>query len=72
MTKEQFRLLFKRILRQLSQRNQAVANKRRPESHYQNKRKEFIDLIDSAIESGWFIMPKKGTRIYNIYHDKWA
>ena len=70
MDAKEFKPLFKRIMRQLDERNTKVSNGQRKEDYYQNKRKEFIELIDKAIDSGWFIMPKKGTRIYNIYFDQ--
>lgn len=70
MTKE-FQKEFKRITRQLSQRQLAVEKGVRPDNYYQNKRNEFIELIDNAIKSGWFIMPKEGTRIHSIYYDIW-
>ncbi len=72
ITRKQFKPLFRRIMRQLSQRQQKVASNQRPDSHYQNKRKEFIKLIDIAMESKWFRMPEKGTRIYKIYYDVWT
>lgn len=71
VNKEEFKKEFKRIMRQLSQRQYAVEKRIRPDSYYQNKRKEFIKLIDDATKSGWFIMPNKGTRIYSVYYDDW-
>lgn len=71
ITKEEFKIEFKRITRQLGQRQVAVEKKIRPDSYYQNKRKEFIKLIDKAVESGWFVMPEKGRRIHSIYYDVW-
>ena len=71
MDKVEFKKEFKRITRQLSECQYAVEKRMRPDSYYQNKRKEFIDLIDNVIKSGWFKMPKKGTRIHSIYYDIW-
>lgn len=71
MTREEFKPAFKRMLRQLSERQLAVRKGLRPDSHYMNKQKEFVTLIDSAIASGWFAMPKYGTRIWSIYYDRW-
>ena len=71
VNKEEFKKEFKRIIRQLSQRQYAVEKKIKPDSYYQNKRKEFIKLIDDATKYRWFIMPNKGTRIYSIYYDDW-
>jgi hypothetical protein len=69
--KSSFKLNFKRILRQLDERSIKVSNGQRPKSYYQYKRNEFIELIDSAIKQGWFIMPKSSTRIWKIYHNKY-
>lgn len=71
MTREEFKPTFKRLMRQLSERSSKVENKQRPDSYYQSKRTEFVSLIDNAIKQGWFVMPKKGTRIWNTYYDKW-
>jgi hypothetical protein len=71
MTREEFKPAFKRLLRQLYQRQVAVRKGLRQDSHYMNKQKEFITLIDEAIASGWFVMPPSGTRIWSIYYDRW-
>jgi ribosome maturation protein Sdo1 len=69
MTKEEFKKEFKRITRQLNQRVEKVNRRIRLDSYYQNKRKEFIALIDEVNKSEWFTMPEKGTRIHAMYHD---
>jgi len=66
-----FKKNFKRLLRQLNERSIKVKNKQKPDKYYQNKRQEFIKLIDSVIEDGWFTMPPKSTRIWKIYYDVW-
>ena len=71
VTKENFKQYFKRIMRQLDERIRKVNNNQRPISHYMNKRKEFVALIDKVIEQGWFEMPPKGRRIWRIYYDSW-
>lgn len=71
MTHDEYKSVLKRLMRQLSQRALAVEKKLRKETHYQNKRKEFIKFIDRAKQTDWFTMPKKGTRIYNVYYDNW-
>jgi len=63
LDKETFRSNLKRLFRQLDH------NQKRSELSYQNKRKEFISLIDNALKSNWFTMPGPTTRIYKIYHD---
>lgn len=68
MTKEEFKPILNRLLRQLDERAKVVESKKQPEKYYQDKRQEFIILIDSCIEAGWFKM-HKGTRIHNIYYD---
>jgi hypothetical protein len=71
MTKEEFVARFKKLCRQLSERQVAVEFKKKPDKYYQEKRSEFISLIDRAVASGWFVMPPSNTRVYKIYHDKW-
>lgn len=71
MTKEEFKVRFKRIMRQLAERQLKVSNNQRPDGYYQIKRKEFITLIDEAIESKIFTMPGPTYRVYKIYHDTW-
>ena len=69
ITVEQYNVAFKRIMRQLQERNQKVINGQAKENYYQNKRKEFVALIDRATSAGWFSMPNENTRIYKIYHN---
>ena len=71
VNKDNFKTLFKRIMRQLDGRQQKVFTKQKPDKYYQNKRAEFVALIDKVVNQGWFKIPKSGTRIYKIYHDKW-
>ena len=67
ITKEEFKRTLKRLIRQLDER---ITNKKSEQS-YQNKREEFIELIDNAMLTDWFKMPEVGTRIYCIYFDRW-
>lgn len=69
ITQSEFKPLFKRIIRQLDERLRKVMLNQKPEAYYQNKRKEFVALIDKATASGWFTKPERGTRLYNIYHE---
>lgn len=71
VTQENFRPIFKRLMRQLDERAIKVRNRQKSSNYYQNKRKEFISLIDKVITQGWFKMPPRGTRIYKIYYDVW-
>ena len=71
MDKNIFKSELKRLLRQLDQRNRLMELNKKEDSYYQNKRREFINLIDAATKEIGFIMPKENTRIYKIYHDKW-
>ena len=71
ISRSEFVPKFKRIMRQLQQRQCAINKGLRKDQHYQNKRYKFIELIDGAILNGWFKMPKKGTRIWKVYHDEW-
>lgn len=71
MDKEQFVKEYKRLRRQLQQRWTAVYMRKRPEQHYQNKRREFIELIDRVLKEDWFTMPGENTMIYRFYHDTW-
>ena len=68
-SQKSFKYHFRRLMRQLNERERKVENRQKPESYYQNKRREFRKLIDNAIRQGWFKMPGKETRIYRIYHD---
>lgn len=67
LDKATFRKILKRILRQLQER----IKEERSELSYQNKRKEFVNLIDKATSEPWFVFPKEGTRLWKIYYDKW-
>ena len=67
ITKEEFNKTLKKLFRQLGER---LMNKNSEQS-YQNKRKEFIGLIDKAMLTDWFKTPERGTRIYSIYFDRW-
>ena len=63
---------FKKLMRQLDQRAKKVNDLQKPDEYYQEKRKEFIALIDYLVENKWFVMPKKGTRIWKVYYDVWS
>lgn len=69
LTKEEFAKDRKRLRRQLCERARTVNKKLRPYQHYENKRLEFVALIDKALLTDWFIMPGKTTIIYKLYHD---
>jgi len=71
MTRSEFKPAFKRMVRQLAERERAVRLGKKPEAYYRRKHQEFVELIDSAILSGWFVMPGKDTRLYKIYYDVW-
>ena len=71
ITQDNFKQLFKRLMRQLSERTLKVENKQKSNNYYQNKRTEFKRLIDTAIKQGWFTMPTKESRIWKIYYDLW-
>ena len=64
------KIQMKRLIRQLQQRARTVELKKRKEQHYQNKRKEFCDFIDSLINEKGFILVN-GSQIYKYYYDKW-
>lgn len=77
MTKKEYQISLKRLLRQLSERNDKIltapgTRKLSREQSYQNKRREFIEFIDEASKTDWFTFPKKGTRMWRLYHDIWS
>jgi hypothetical protein len=69
MTKDEFTTIRKRLQRQLSERANTVNKKLKPYQHWENKRLEFVDFIDKALKTEWFIMPKETTVIYKLYHN---
>lgn len=71
MTKSEFKEELKRLFRQLDERVRKVNNHQKPYIYYENKRKEFVELINKAKETDWFIMPSSNTRIYKLYYNKW-
>lgn len=70
MTRDEFNTKRKRLSRQLGERWRKVnINHTRPQKYFENKRLEFVAFIDEVLKTDWFIMPKPGTNIYNLYHN---
>lgn len=69
MNREEFNARRRRLHRQLSERALKVQNFQRPPSYFENKRLEFVELIDEAKKEDWFEMPGETTLIYQIYNN---
>lgn len=69
MTQDEWNIKRKRLFRQLNERLLKVERKQRPYSYYENKRLEFVSLIDDALKTDWFKMPKETSIIFKIYNN---
>lgn len=70
MTKDEFKKHKAKLLRQLQERQWSVDKGLRKPQHVENKRLEFVALINEALKTDWFVMPKETSLIYRIYHNR--
>lgn len=70
MTKKEFQIELKRLFKRWNQYAIKFDYGKGSEKHLESIRQEFINFIDEAKKTDWFIMPNIGTRIHTLYYNK--